>query len=284
LDIFERCAHKVYRATQHLHTLQTRGEAFGKEYGDPGFRCVIEPNSQRTEILVKIDQEIVIPDVEWGIIIGDAVHCLRSALDQLAAGLRADPPDGRTRFPICTEKKQWLVGYPGMLWSVPAKYVAVFDAAQPYHRGNRANEHPLAMLNALWNLDKHHAIPAAALLASHTKVQPIRGENFPNWESLKFRPKTGCILEKGAILASAKYRDSDTGPNAKVYVDAHITTGVAFGAITGKAAVVSRKPVHQTFKNALVPAVFDVILNAMTHSPSGRRTAERLGRLLGDFR
>jgi hypothetical protein len=249
---------KVARAMEHLNALQRSAEAFGEEHGRPGFQCAVEGNPQGTKILVKIADPVEFPEIEWGIIIGDAVHCLRSALDQLVAGLWTDPTDDRTRFPICRTERKWIVDAPGMYWSVPAPCVAVLDRAQPYHRGDKAHEHPLAVLNTLWNIDKHQAIPAAALAARDIKVEPIGGERFPGWEKLKFRTHPGRTLKQGAVLAEAPYRDADVGPQAKVYVNAHLTVGVAFGQID-KASVISGKPVGKTFHDLLGPAVYNVL-------------------------
>lgn len=261
-ELIGRCGLKVQRAIDHLKCLEAAAKKFGDEYGRPGFRCVSEPNSQRTKILVKIDQPVVFPGVEWGIIIGDAVHCLRSALDQLVAGLWVDETNNRTRFPVCRTPREWIVDAPGMYWSVPPAYVAVLDGAQPYHRGDMANEHPLAVLNALWNLDKHQTIPSMALAASGIKIDVVSAEGVPNWEKLKFRTHPGCTLEQGTVLAEASYRDADTEDNAKVYVNAHLTVGVAFGQIE-KASIVSGKPVGKTFHDLLVPAVYGVLKDVL---------------------
>jgi hypothetical protein len=249
-ELIIRCGLKVSRAIEHLKSLDEAAERFGKEHGRPGFQCVVEPNSQGTKILVKIDQPVDFPEDEWGIIIGDAVHCLRSALDQLVAGLWTDETTNRTRFPICRTEREWIVDAPGMYWSIPPAYVAVLDRAQPYHRGDQAYAHPLAILNALWNLDKHQTIPSMALTARGMKIDVVGAEGVPDWEKLKFRTHPGRALKQGTVLAEASYRDADTGDDAKVDVKAHLTVGVAFGQID-KASVISGKPVAKTFHDLL---------------------------------
>jgi hypothetical protein len=261
-ELIIRCGRKVERAIEHLKTLETRAEEFGKQHGRPGFQCVVEPNSQGTKILVKIDQPVEFPGVEWGIIIGDAVHCLRSALDQLVSGLWTDKTTSRTRFPICRTVREWIVDAPGMYWSVPPTYVASLDRAQPYHRGDKENEHPLAVLNVLWNLDKHQTIPAVALTTEGMKIEAIGAEGFPGWEDLKFRTHPGRALKQGTVLAEASFREADTEDNAKVDVEAHLSVGVAFGQID-KASVISGKPVPRTFHDDLVPAVYDVLRDVL---------------------
>jgi hypothetical protein len=261
-ELIIRSGLKVDRAIQHLQALEKAATEFGKAHGDPGFRCVVEPNSQRTKILVKIDEPVEFPEVEWGIIIGDAVHCLRSALDQLASGLWTDPTDSRTRFPICRSERDWIVEAPGMYWSVPPEYIAALNRAQPYHRKDRANDHPLAVLNALWNLDKHQAIPSMALAVGEMKIQVVGATGFPGWKELKFRTHPGRTLKQGAVLAEAPYEDASTSPDAQVYVEAQLKVGVAFGQIA-KASVISGKPVTDTFKDLLIPAVIDVLRDVM---------------------
>jgi hypothetical protein len=261
-ELFLRCGLKADRAIEHLKSLEAAAQEWGEKYGRPGFRCVVEPNSQGTKILVKIDQPVTFPGIEWGIIIGDAVHCLRSALDQLVAGLCTEPPSRRTRFPICLTKKAWIIDSPGQIWSVPEKYVAAIDGAQPYHRGDEANDHPLALLNALWNLDKHETIPAVALATSGIKIEVVGAEGVPDWETLKFRTHPGRALKQGTVLAEASFRNADTEDNAQVYVKAHLTVGVAFGQLD-KAYVISGKPVVKTFHDVLIPAVFGALKDAL---------------------
>ncbi len=260
---------KVQRAVEHLQALEEAAQKWGKEHGRPGFPCVVEPNPQGTKILVKIAEDLPFPEIEWGIIIGDAVHCLRSALDQLVAGLWTAPPDSRTRFPICRTERQWIVDAPGMYWSIPPAYAAVLDRAQPYHRGDKANEHPLAILNALWNLDKHQAIPSMALSGRRIQIQVTGAKGFPDWGALKFRTHPGRALKQGAVIAEASYRDADTEPQAEVYVKAHLTVGVAFGQIA-TASVISGKPVGKTFHDDLMRAVADVLRDVLdVHKASG---------------
>ncbi len=252
---------KIQRAIEHLKTLENAGQAWGDAHGRPGFRCVVEPNSQGDKVLVKINEPVTFPAIEWGIIIGDAVHCLRSALDQLVSGLWTEKTSNMTRFPICKTEREWIVEAPGMYWSVPPAYVAVLDKAQPYHGGDKANEHPLALLNALWNLDKHKAIPAVALAARKIKIDAVGAEGFPDWENLKFHTHPGRALKHGTVLGEASYTDADTGENAKVYVNAHVTVGVAFGQLA-KAPTISGEPVGKTFHDLLIPAVIGVLAEA----------------------
>ncbi len=121
--------------------------------------------------------ETVPPDLlGWGIILGDAVHNLRAALDHVAWQLAASltrPPD-HTEFPIfhdselfhATDKK----GHPthgsglGKIIGLRTDSKALVERAQPYHRGHEAHLHPLWVLSRLDNVDKHRIVIPAVFI------------------------------------------------------------------------------------------------------------------------
>jgi hypothetical protein len=261
VDMFQRCLVKVTRTVEHLKGLQASAERFSDEHGEPGVWCATEPNSQGTRCLVTVDRVPEFPEVEWGVIIGDAIHCLRSALDHLIAGLCTEPPSRRTAFPICRTKREWIVDAPGEIWSVPPKYLALIDAAQPYHGGDKAHAHPLAVLNQLWNLDKHRSITAAALVPKRVDiaVNEQRSIGLTSWTKFKTHP--GRPLKSGTVLADCGFTTDPTVAEAKMYVDAHLTVDIGFGAVP-EASSISHKPVNETFKDSLIPAVIKVIVAA----------------------
>jgi hypothetical protein len=238
---------KFQRACEHLKALDDAAELFSKEQGNPGFLGVGELNSQRTKYLLKIQQIPDPPTLQWGVIIGDAVHCLRSALDQLATALWTDKPTSATRFPICRTTREWVVDAPRMYWSVPSDYVAAFNRAQPYHRGDAANMHPLAILNELWNLDKHRAVPAAALVSSHIDVTV---EKAVGVSIGRFRTFPGRPLKKGTVIAEATFTHDGHTPDPDVHLKANARARVGFGTVE-RASSISGKPVSKTFEDLL---------------------------------
>jgi hypothetical protein len=249
---------KVLRAVEHLKGLDDLAEGFSKDEGDPGFICVGEPNPQGTKYLLKVEGRVAFPAVKWGIVIGDAVHCLRSALDQLVYGL-CEKPGPPNRFPICRTEREWVVDAPRMYWSLPSAYIAVLNRAQPYHRGDAAHMHPLAILNVLWNLDKHRAIPALALVPTRVAVQITERQGVTLGE---FKTKTGVALKHKAVIAESKLGLDGSGLEPKVRVHAHLTVNIGFGIIE-QAPSINLKPVSKTFHNVLVPAVADVLKDAI---------------------
>jgi hypothetical protein len=75
------------------------------------------------------------------------------------------------------------------------------------------------------------------------------------------KPRKTAMMIRAAHLGEASYIDADTEDNAKVYVKAHITVGVAFGQLA-KASIISGEPVVKTFHDLLIPAVVGVLTDA----------------------
>src|SRR5579864_4919392 len=135
---------KLDRSLEHLNSLKEHAEGFfGKDFYGV-YRLHGETNSQRTKHLFRVELLQPLPLLEWGVIVGDAVHCLRSALDQLAYALSVDP-DGNTAFPIWRTEKDWVTQAPAQTWGIPEPLIAAINKTQPYHRGDAAHSHPLAI-------------------------------------------------------------------------------------------------------------------------------------------
>jgi hypothetical protein len=111
---------------------------------------------------------------DWGLVLGECAHNLRSALDNLAyalARLRRDPPDNprKIAFPICVSKAEFAKRRRGNLDQMPAEAVSVIEALQPFQRDRPDVEgtpesDALVLLQRLNNMDKHR-VPSVVLLA-----------------------------------------------------------------------------------------------------------------------
>lgn len=250
---------KIDRGGKHLDALNESAKGFVEEHGDPGILCVAEPNSQGTKYLLRVQRVPKFPEVPWGVIVGDAVHCWRSALDQLVAALWTERPVPRSAgFPICLAEKDWIVEAPRMIWSIPEAYVTVLFRAQPYHRGGKqeAQRHPLAVLHALWNLDKHRAIPTTGLVARGLEIREIEEHGMTIGD---FKPKLGVTVKPNAVIAEAKIKAIHGTPQAHVKVKAHLSLAVGFGDGGEVPEAVRSKPVVQTFHNVIAPAIASVL-------------------------
>lgn len=104
------------------------------------------------------------PPLRFGVILGDCVHNLRSALDHLACQvtmLEGGTMDdcARTQFPIIDESETKFEAMADrQIPLLSKKHRALVKRAQPYRAGDEAWRHPLAVLRELSNADKHRLI------------------------------------------------------------------------------------------------------------------------------
>jgi|SRR5580704_486461 hypothetical protein len=109
----------------------------------------------------------------WGVMFGDAIHNLRSALDHLVWQLvlvNKKRPSGSNQFPICdTGANYWSAGWKDgkktpstrerRLEGVSDAHKALIDEAQPYRaRVPPSAIHALSALRDLSNYDKHRLV------------------------------------------------------------------------------------------------------------------------------
>jgi hypothetical protein len=257
--LLNRCGLKVNASSDHLNRLNASGERFFKDKTHGGFQVDGKPNAESTKYLFTIEGVPDYPSAEWGVVVGDAVHCLRSALDQLAYGLAA-APSRATQFPVCRSRRDWVTKAPAMCWSIPPAYVAVLDAVQPYHRGDKANVHPVAVINALSNLDKHESIPATALVPANTEWDVTKTDGIATWTPLHFFE--GRALEPGAVIAESNIVPDNSGIEPKMNVELFTLFDIGFGTIK-RAPSITHKPVIKTFNDLLGPFVIEDVLLAV---------------------
>lgn len=202
-------------------------------------------NADRTEITFTCRFSTV-PDLTgWGLIIGDCVHNLRSALDHVvwqAAGIAGRAPSG-TEFPIFTDKVRFL--WPetkkgGGLYKIRGikdrSVRAFIEDTQPWKRRPQGpNDEHLAVLHALDINDKHRVLSPIAVIprtldlvgslefadegdAAPPLIEPLVGE----WDP----------IEDGTPLFVMHL----AGPVSKVKMEFGITLGIALPVGTGQVA------------------------------------------------
>jgi hypothetical protein len=176
-------------------------------------------------------REVRRPDPFLGILIGDALHNLRSALDHLAFQLVAFPavPGGpkadedKRAFPICSHSKFWPAAKEKIRGASPG-VEAIVERLQPYNGGQTL----LWSLHELNNWDKHRLL--------HLAGNHLYGSGFLNpelVESSEFRP--AGPFEAGAEIARYKLRPS---LEPEVDVGFYMSTGITFEQGPGAGRIV----------------------------------------------
>jgi hypothetical protein len=159
---------------------------------------------------------IKIPDApltEWGVIVGDFAHNLRSALDhlvyQLAVLNECDPEKMGTQFPIFMAEEDYLrAGNRGrrkgklsnrdsQLWGVSEAHKTVIDGLQPFQVDNPEIT-ALAVLNRMSNRDKHRLVSVSHGAMQNRSV--IANPADPTTEVEIIEADPSGVLEDGAEL------------------------------------------------------------------------------------
>lgn len=179
---FNSCWAKIERAKEHRDTLDTHiREKFAIEENRP--RLGIKFDGDTSEHVLYVNY---MPDLgrffeNVGVILGDALHNLRSALDHLAFQLALRNTNGnvrnerRVQFPIedslegferrCEDTRR------GWLFEVNPDDRAIIERYQGRHRVHEEVSvglyfHPLVMLRDLSDSDKHRLLPTMMVPSS----------------------------------------------------------------------------------------------------------------------
>ena len=150
---------KLARADEHLKVLHDAIEGFRER--NP-YRPFPDTDPDTGDNLVRVQIVERPPILDWGVLIGEALYHLRSALDHLAYILTGDPPPDETgsEFPIFWSRSAFRERGIPKLEGACDHAKAIIEDVQPYHRGDehRAKRHPLWFLHELNNADKHRLV------------------------------------------------------------------------------------------------------------------------------
>lgn len=196
-------------------------------------------------------RDVSVPNREWGVLIGEIVHNLRSALDHTVYAA-AENPSRETEFPIFKHRESWDKYSSAPLYSVPEKARLVIQQAQPYRMQPDPTLHDLNILHAMWNHDKHRLVHATALVMAEPgpPIRAVSGVEKITKTRYFSRP-----LEDGVDIAKAVVRPTP-GLQPKLQMDGKLPMGVAFAeGIDG----------CQSLKGLHVLAVLDNMYGAVHH-------------------
>ncbi len=238
------CRLKLARAREHLEALRVASDAFWKL--NP-YAIVGEFDAQAGEYVFKV-RVYEEPPPYLGVIVGDVVHNLRSALDYLAWELvklaPATPREGVTGFPIFESEDEFLGkgggrGAGPMLRGMRDEHQEFIQGLQPYHGGDEAPAHFLAHLRRLSNTDKHRTLHLALAIIEEdgivlSELVPVRDVEPPDRSLVRGRAGP---LEDGAEFMRVPV--TPTGPHPKVHVQGglHLQIALRDGEPTNRVPV-----------------------------------------------
>lgn len=178
-------------ATEQLKSLHEEVLAFGKQ--PHPYTVVSQVDDQRENYVFRFKPAwpTNLQD-RWGAIIGEVVHDLRSALDQLVCQfvlLNGGEPRKSHSFPVCSKEpskgfavatryerrdKRGRMRY-GPLFGVSDDALTLIESCQPYKGGNGAL---LGQLHDMWNTDKHRTLIPTTLWTYAPKIKLTNAELF----------------------------------------------------------------------------------------------------------
>jgi len=160
--------------------------------------------------------------IEVGLIAGDVVQNLRAALDQLIWGnSEGEKRDAQTAFPIYRTESGYHEHAPPKIRGIREEGRAHIEKWQPFQWGERASDHPLAMLQDLSNTDKHRALLPVAIARRHEFIAGY-GE-FKIEELTYHEASTMDLLNEAMVMTFVTSGE----PPDRWAVDAYLTFDLA---------------------------------------------------------
>lgn len=261
LDLSQSRA-KVTRARIHLDTLLRKiHDPAGPLYKDAAYAIQVGEIDKDGWCSVFLTPR-EIGKHELGVIVGDLVHCLRSALDYIVAALVKKSKARRTQkhqFPIFVTEDGYKAAsgdqrkakadgcISGVIYGLE-----LLHGVQPFHRKKNPFGHPFNFIRELSNADKHHIIAASI---PHATTGAIRVLN-------------GTVLEHRVTLTAANWK-----PNrkreifrarfaapfpAKADIQTEVTAMVQFTTSTFTKRAL-RDPIRPDTLNAMIDEVEGVV-------------------------
>jgi hypothetical protein len=181
---------KLGRYQEHMEALEQAVKGF---LNTEPYAATATMECDGTELVCRWERYQEPPDT-LGLIVGDAIHNLRSSLDHMAVALAkagaeakgitmTSEEEARIQFPIVLSDEEFLKQNDrGRLAHVDPRARAFIEARQPYNDALLlpAAASPLYLLARIDNLDKHRQLPVAGLVtAIHAIAWPKDVQSVP---------------------------------------------------------------------------------------------------------
>jgi hypothetical protein len=219
---------KLSRAKDQIDTLQGDMKRFMAENPCSG-NLDFNTDSKILSLWISVSAQ---PDPIFGVVIGEIIHNLRSALDHIVWELviltTGRPPalPSKNQFPIMKSKEDFNKrGVDVLLQCVREDAVDLIRSEQPFRTGEHAKS-PLWHLSELSNADKHRTLHVTATLPHKFHVPGEFRAKFPG-QVLEVRHE-GPIVDK-AVLWAARFPTATEWPIEPRYgIQCELTVDVAF--------------------------------------------------------
>jgi hypothetical protein len=226
----DSCNAKLRQANAHAQALHEEIEAF-KDSGALKIRGEADRKTSSYAFYVEVREEV--PVLQWGCRIGDALHNLHSALDNLVwqlaiFALQREPTEKEAKSVSCpiALTRSDFDSHPVIKMLDPA-HVKTLRGLQPYKRGDRkrAEGHPLAVLKRLSNIDKHRVVHLNYVALSAFPVTTPVAVDY-KITNIKYAPLNTPLVDGKEI---ARVEGRRTGPNPQIQGNAKLSGKVALG-------------------------------------------------------
>jgi hypothetical protein len=223
---------KLDRAKEQLKMIGTEAEALINEGNAYSIVGQFEPERHAWVERVKVNRP---PPLRLGVLLGEYIHSLRSALDHLMwqVTLRdGGTPNDSTQFPIASKSEAQFNNMANRrIPDLSKEHRALVQKAQPYHAGDQAFTHPLAVLADFSNIDKHQIVHPTFAQVGDREVAPLKrinGEGGPSPVKRVSVAPVGQPVIDGAPLVTIEFWPTEEPP-IEVKVGGHFVLDVAFG-------------------------------------------------------
>jgi len=162
---------KLQRADEHIDALDRELKTWERSHPNP-IGVTFQGHTDQTGNVFRFDFRE--PPTHTGLIFGDAVTNMRSALDHVTWQLalsncgESTTPYKRTAFPIQNDPESWESTALDVLRHVRPEAWDLIESLQPYHGFDWPDLGWLRYINELANADKHRATPFVAGRATIT--------------------------------------------------------------------------------------------------------------------
>jgi hypothetical protein len=221
---------KLARASYHLDSFEAKVREWRDEHTHR-YESHFDRESGKQFVYIRFPEPL---PAEFRLIIGDCLHNLRSALDNLAYELavrhHGSSPlpgrfDRRSEFPIFGDREWTARERRNKIGCIHPRAQAIIKRLQPYNRGDKFASDPLWKLHELSNMDKHRVPPITQMAVSA----------WQDFSGAPYLPSTLKLnigqLKDGAEIASYTPDASAAveGFDPQMHMDPLLTFGIFFG-------------------------------------------------------